>query len=136
MTRRVLGAFLLALLIAGCGEGPGFGYTIAARNDTGIRLHFALTRSDGTVQSLALSDTAPGAQTVLISGSLLSDSGIVLNWCTVGDVIAYGPDNQVVGRRSPQLCADKQDLWIVTNAQFHWLRLREPALSPRDIPQP
>lgn len=119
MTRGTLIALVLAVFVVGCGEGPGFGYGISARNDTGIRLHFAIIRTDGTTLVLAGSDTAPGAQTLLVGGSQLDPEGkIVANWCTVGDVIAYGPDGQEIGRRKPPLCADKQDIWIVTNAAF------------------
>src|SRR5260221_8151089 len=111
-------ALAAALAIASCGESPGFGYGIAARNETAVRLHFAVIRSDGQLLDLAGSDTAAGAQTLLLSGALLTpEEKVVANWCTVGDLIAYDANDREVARHAPPLCANKQDIWVISGLE-------------------
>jgi hypothetical protein len=117
-TRRFPGVrgivlLLVAGALAGCAESPGFNVSISVTNKTAVPLHFTIVRTDGVTATIP-TDVPAGAQMPLISGGQL-DASVkwVLNNCTVGPLIAYGPDGLEMARHAPPLCASNNTIWII-----------------------
>jgi hypothetical protein len=110
----VLAAASLAL--GGCGaifSDAGRTDTVWVRNSTAVTLQFTIIDIDGKPFDLH-TEVAPGETVALLSGGqLASDEGLMVDRCTVGDVIAYDPTGGEVARHPPPLCARAQDVWTI-----------------------
>jgi hypothetical protein len=117
MRRQQFVALLVAAAVAfsaaACAEPNGFAAGISVENSTQVPLHFTLIRPNGEAYEFG-QEVAPGLRVALISGPLLrADRGLTVNMCTVGDLIAYGPDGSEVARHAPPLCAAGSPVWII-----------------------
>jgi hypothetical protein len=102
----------LALAITGCNDS-GRTATVWVGNNTDVTLHFAIIDAHGKPFELR-KEAAPGELIGLIEGSLLSpDAGIMIDACTLGDLIAYDPAGREVARHPPGLCARTKDVWTI-----------------------
>ena len=105
MRLRVALLFAGVLLIGGCEAGRLDG--IVVQNETDIELHFAVIRPDGTVYDIV--DRAPPGGTAIVIGP--SDTGLIRDRCTVGDLIALDPKGVEVARRAPPICINER--WVI-----------------------
>jgi hypothetical protein len=98
-----------AALVAGC--DPGITDAIVVENETTSSLHFQIVAIDGRVFPLPR-EVAPGGTLRLLEGGQLSPgAGLVVDGCTVGDLVAYADDGQEVARHAPPVCAPS--LWVI-----------------------
>ena len=104
---------ILCAVVLGCAESTGFGWAIAAENRTDVSLHFTIVRTDGVMFDL-VSVAAPGTKVDLIHAGMLDPAArYVVDTCTVGPLIAYGPDGVEVARQEPPVCASDHTVWII-----------------------
>lgn len=105
-------ALLVALLVVGCWDAVR---AVTIRNQTEAPLTFGIVLADGSEFHFTYVVT-PGEDFHLTIDSLY-DKRMGVDGCTVGDLIAYGPDGQEVARHEPPLCLDGKrgpDAWDVT----------------------
>jgi hypothetical protein len=109
-----LSMYVLALAMLGCdfriGADPGITDGIEAINRTDETLQLVVLAA-GEEHALP-AELPPGQGKLVISGSMLGpDSLVMREGCTVGDLVARGPDGHEVARHEGPLCIG--DVWIV-----------------------
>jgi len=106
----------LSLAVAACGgifTDEGITDSVRVQNNTNLTLHFKIIKVDGKLFDL-YEQVAPGGRLNLLSGGqLAADEGLMVDRCTVGDVIAYDPSGREVARHPPPLCARTHDVWTI-----------------------
>jgi hypothetical protein len=105
----------LSWALSGCGQVMDVGVTdgVWVRNSTDVTLHFAIIKADGKPFDLT-DEVTPGETYELLHGSQLSSgAGLMVDRCTVGDLIAYDPSGREIARHPPGLCARTKDLWKI-----------------------
>ena len=105
-------ALLAVLLVAGCWDAVR---AVTIRNQTEAPLMFGVILADGTEFHFTYV-VSPGEDFSLTIDSLY-DNRMGVDGCTLGDLIAYGPDGQEVARHPPPLCLDGKrgpNTWDVT----------------------
>src|SRR5918996_826719 len=105
-------AVLILTLLSACLPGisePGLGDGVVVRNETELTLTFRLfTR--GTAWE-APTEVGPREEAGVLPGNTLrSPTGPGEDGCTVGDLVALGPDGAEVARHPPPLCTG--EVWV------------------------
>ena len=104
---------LSACWLPGISE-PGLGDGVIVKSETQLTLTFKLfTR--GTAFELP-TEVGPREEAGVLPGNLLrSPTGPGEDGCTVGDLVALGPDGAEVARHPPPLCID--EVWVIETAE-------------------
>jgi hypothetical protein len=102
-----------ACLLPGISE-PGLGDGVVVKNETELTLTFKLF-DRGTAFDLP-TEVGPREEAGVLPGNLLrSPTGPGEDGCTVGDLVALGPDGAEVARHPPPLCTG--DVWVIEDAE-------------------
>ena len=90
---------------------PSIDDAVWVENETASDLQFRLITTEGEPFDLSVRVDAGEGGWVLSGGQLGTGSGLTVNGCTVGDLIALDPEGREVARHPPPLCAD--GVWTI-----------------------
>jgi hypothetical protein len=110
-----IGLAFVALALTGCqlplmNNDQGITDPVWVTNNTHVPLRFTIITPYG--KPFDLGQVPAGGTVPLLTGSQLGPgAGLMVDRCTVGDLIAYDPSGREVARHPPPFCA--RDKWTI-----------------------